>query len=120
MSTKFVSCRLIVHCICAACLKVSVESVVESIVSRYEKHFSSSRQPSEEHALNEMVIAENGPLLHHADTILERAMDKYWKENSANGKWHFIRNTQDIRTYTGDSSKVVGKLLDQKSKLSFL
>ena len=25
-----------------------------------------------------MIIAENGPLLHHADEILERAMNQYW------------------------------------------
>ena len=94
--------------------------VVESIVSRYEKHFDLSRQPDEEHALNEMVIAENGPLLHHADEILELAMDRYWRKNTVNGKWHFLRNTQDIRSYTGGASKVVGKLLDQKSKLSVI
>ena len=57
---------------------MSVESVVESLVSRYEHHFSSSRQPLEDHALNEMLIAENGPL--DADRILEKSMDKYWKE----------------------------------------
>ena len=45
-------------------------------------------------------------------------MNQYWKENSATGKWHFIRNTEYIRTYTGGASKVLGKLLDKKSKLS--
>ena len=63
-----------------------------------------------------MIIAENGPLLHHAGKILYRAMERYWKEHSVNGKWHFIRNTEDIRTYTGDSSNVVGKLFDWQSK----
>ena len=120
ISSSFVNVKLFIHCICCACVKVSVESVVESIVSRYEKHFDLSRQPDEEHALNEMVIAENGPLLHHADEILELAMDRYWRKNTVNGKWHFLRNTQDIRSYTGGASKVVGKLLDQKSKLSVI
>ena len=55
------------------------ESVVESLVSRYEKHFDSSRQPTEQHSLDEMIIAENRPLLHHADEILERAMNRYWR-----------------------------------------
>ena len=50
--------------ILAASVKVSVESVVESLVSKYEKHFDSSRQPSEDHAVDEMIIYENGPLLH--------------------------------------------------------
>lgn len=99
---------------------MSVESVVESLVSRYEHHFNSSRQPLEDNALNEMIIAENGPLLHHADIILEKSMDKYWDEHSTNGKWHFMRETADIRSYTGGASKVVGKLLEEKSKLSFM
>ena len=84
MSSRFASCCLIVHCISVACVKVSVDSVVESIVSRYEKHLNSARQPSEDHALNEMIIAENGPLIHHSDKILDRAMEKYWKEHSVN------------------------------------
>ena len=39
--------------LCAA-IKVSIESVVESLVSRFEKHFHKSRQLKEENALNEM------------------------------------------------------------------
>ena len=58
-------------------VQVSVESVVESLVSRYEKHFDSSRQPTEQKSLDEMIIAENGPLLHYTDEILERAMNQY-------------------------------------------
>ena len=40
-----------------------------------------------------MSIAENGPLLHQADPILRRAMNKYWDGRP----WHFIRKTGDIR-----------------------
>ena len=35
--------KVIIHLICVACVKVSVESVVEILVSRYEKLFDSSR-----------------------------------------------------------------------------
>ena len=56
-------------------VKVSVESVVESLVSRYENHFISSRQMSEDHALEEINITENEPLLHHADLLLKRAVN---------------------------------------------
>ena len=73
----FRNVKVIIHLICVACAKVSVESVVESLVSRYEKHFDSSRQPTEQHSLDEMIIAENRPLLHHTDEILERAMNQY-------------------------------------------
>ena len=118
-SNAFVNCRVIIHIIASAAVKVSVESVVESIVSRYEDHFKPSRQPTEEHSLDEMVIAENGPYLHHADSILESAMDKYWSENTESGKWHFLRNSEDILSYTGGASKVVGNLLDRRPKFTF-
>ena len=43
--------KVIIHLICVACVKVSVESVVEILVSRYEKLFDSSRQPTEQHSV---------------------------------------------------------------------
>ena len=74
----FRNIKVIIHLICVACVNVSVESVVESLVSRYEKHFDSSRQPTEQHSLDEMIIAaENRPLLHHADEILERVINQH-------------------------------------------
>ena len=96
------------------------ESVIESLVSRYEKHFDSSRQPTEQHSLDEMIIAENGPLLHHADEMLERAMNQYWRVANCDDKWYFLHRTEDIHSYTGNSSRVVGNLLVQKSKSLFM
>ena len=119
-SNKFKEVRVVVHIILTACLKVSVESIVESLVSRYENHFTSSRQLTEEHALDEMIISENGPNLHEADSILERALNKYWSKNSVNGKWHFIRLGENIKSYLGGSSKVVAKMLAEPSKLPFM
>ena len=80
-SRRFEKVRVIVHVILAACVKVSVESVVESLVSRYEHHFTASRQLTEDNTLNEMIISENGPHLHEADGILERSMNNYWSAN---------------------------------------
>ena len=57
-----------------AAIKTSVESVVESLVSRYEVHFDKERQPTEEHALNKIEIAENGPTFAKADKILKAAI----------------------------------------------
>ena len=110
----FRNAKVIIHLI-------SVESVVESLVSRYEKHFDSSRQPTEQHSLDEMIIAaENRPLLHHADEILERVINQYWRVGNHDGKLHFLRRTENIYSYTGNCSKVVGMLLDKKSKLPFM
>ena len=94
--------------------------VVESLVSRCEKHFDSSRQPTEQHFLEKKIIAENDYLLDHADEILERAMNQNWKVANSNAKWQFLRRTDDIFSYTGNCSKVVRKLLDQTSKLQFM
>ena len=60
----FRNIKVIIHLICVACIKASVESVVESLVSRYEKHFDCSRQPTEQHSLDEVIIAENRTLLY--------------------------------------------------------
>ena len=99
------------HCILAAAVKVSVESVVESLVSRYTNHLTSVRQGTEEeHALGEMIIAENGPELQHADLVVEKSMNEYWKGRKASG-WHFVRRSENIKSYTGDSSKVIGRLM---------
>ena len=67
--------------LCAA-VKISVESVVESLVSRYEKHFDKSRKLTEENALDEMEISGNGPQRFKADSLLETAMNSYWKASS--------------------------------------
>ena len=104
----FGNVAIIIHLMCFACVKVSVESVVESLVSRYEKQFDSSRLPTEQHSLDEMIFAENGALLHH------------WRVANRDGKWHFLRRIEDIYSYTGNRSKVIGQLLDQKSKLPFM
>ena len=99
--------ELIVYCICMASVKISVESVVESLVSRHENHFTSSRQGTEEHALEEIIIAENGLLIQHADSILEIAMENYWisGEKMASDTLFVDRRTSD---YTRE---ILAKLL---------
>ena len=67
--------------ICVAAVKLSIESFVESLVSRYEAHFDKSRQFTEEHALEEMEISENAPKLVRAYKVLKSAMNYYWKKN---------------------------------------
>jgi len=100
--------ELIIHCISVAAVNISVESVVESLVSRYENHLTPTRQGIEkDHAREEMIISENGPLLQHADSIIDAAMGEYWKEKKVSG-WQFVRTSENIRSYTGNASKVIG------------
>ena len=70
--------------------------------------------------MDEMIISENGPALPDADYLLVRAMNSYWAENSENGKWHFIRESDQIISYFGGSSKVIGRMLSEPSKLPFV
>ena len=67
--TLFSNVKVIIHLNCIACVKVPIESVVKSLVLRYEKGL----------ILDEMVVAENGPFLHHNDEILERTINQYWR-----------------------------------------
>ena len=67
----FKGVELTIRIICASAVMISVESDVESLVSRYKRHFKIDRQlnVNEESAEDETEIAENGPLLVHADKI---------------------------------------------------
>ena len=53
--------EMILHGIAVAAVSFSVESVLESIVSRYEEHFDMTRTLKEERGLVEMEVAMNGP-----------------------------------------------------------
>ena len=44
----------------------------------------------EENVEEEMEITKNVPLLIHAENILKRATDNYWKNNQI-GEWHFVQ-----------------------------
>ena len=73
------------HSLACASVKISVESVVESLVSRYETHFHKKRGLDEKNAIDEMEIAENGPSEFRADPLLIAAMDN-WKKETKTGK----------------------------------
>ena len=56
-----------------------------------------------------MGIAENGPLLIHADGILKTAMDKYWS-NTESGKWHFVSKASYNLKFTSKTEKIKVKI----------
>ena len=112
--------EVIIHCFSAAAVKLSVEGSVESLVSRYEKHFDKTRQFTEEHAKEEMIIAENGPILVRADPLTKGALDLHFKKhnNKQHGRWHFTIR-EDIKTHIQES-RVIKKLKNERSKLPFM
>ena len=97
------------------------ESSVESLISRYEVHFDSSRQLYEEKAHMEMYVSMNGPVLVRANPLLKRAMDKFFKDKnpSGNGRWHMY-HSDTTRFYAQDDSRKMKRLKKEKSKLSFV
>ena len=62
-SQLYVGNEIIIHCLLSVAVKYSVESSVESLISRYEVHFGPGRQLDQENAHMEMYTAENGPIL---------------------------------------------------------
>ena len=113
----FDGCEIAMQGILCASVKVSVESVVESLVSRYESHFGKDRNMKEENARDEMIIAENGTSLFRANAVLLAAMNQYWKTTSKTGKWHFItESSASILDYGSTYGKSTMRLLQKQSK----
>ena len=55
---------------------------------KYENHFNSNRHLAEDKVNDTFFVAVNGPNLSHCDTVVEKAMDRYWKSRQ---DWHFIK-----------------------------
>ncbi len=59
------------------------------MVSMYEHHFDSTRNMGEDNVNEEFFIAVNGPNLAHCNSVMEEAMNKYWKGQN----WLFYRKS---------------------------
>ena len=70
--------EMIMQAISVSCVKVACESVLESLVSIFEKHFDVRRNMNEESTAEEFMIAVNGPNLVHSNLLIKEAMNSYW------------------------------------------
>ena len=113
----FTNIEMIMQAIAVCCVKQSCESVLESLVSQYENHFNSNRNMGEDNVNEEFFISVNGPNLAHCNSVIEEAMDKYWKRKD----WHFYRTSQTdyLKDFDGDS-KVLNRFFNEKSKFPFM
>ncbi|CAB4032571.1 Hypothetical predicted protein [Paramuricea clavata] len=110
----YVGCEMVVEAIVVAAIKMTVESIAESVISRYNTHNSKLRSMSEEAVNNELWIACNGPELGGADRILSSALSKYFRH----GNWHFVtRKGEQSKLY---NSKVINRIISQESRLPFV
>ena len=68
-----------------------------------------------------MLSAENGPILVHADSIIRKSLNSYFREHNPTdaGKWHFIKVRSRIQENT-NKSLVMERMMAEKSKLSFM
>ena len=92
----FVGAGITMQVIICASVEISVESFVESLVPRYEGHFTKNRYLEENNALDEMMIAENGPSLFKPDEVISNVMSQYWKSESRSGRWNFVRESRSV------------------------
>lgn len=115
----FTEIEMVMQAFSACCVKVSCESVLESLVSIFENHFDARRNMNEESTAQEFMIAVNGPNLAHGDAIIKEAMNSYWR--SKGSTWHFFRTTvlEQLKEHSG-GSQVLNRLLKQPSKLPFM
>ena len=93
-----------------AAIKVSVESVAESIISKYSIHNSKIRPIGDKKANDEMFIAVNGPEIGEADETLIKALNLKFGV----GKWHFSVAQNLFKT----SGPTVEKLLKKTSSFN--
>eukprot|EP00794_Sanderia_malayensis_P014467 gene14467-15971_t len=99
----FTEIEMVMQAISVCCVKVSCESVLESLVSIFENHFDARRNMNEESTTQEFLIAINGPNLSHADAVIKEAMNSYWR--SKGSTWHFFRTSvlEQLKEYAGGS-----------------
>ncbi|CAB3980645.1 LIGHT-DEPENDENT SHORT HYPOCOTYLS 6 [Paramuricea clavata] len=90
--------EMVMHVICVAAASMSVESVIESMVSIYENRNNKFRPISEERAVLEMNIAINGPELPHADSIIQERHQNVLDDKSG---YDHILLSEDSWTYFG-------------------
>ena len=69
--------EMVMQAIAVSSVKQSCESVLESMVSKYENYFSFNRNMSEDKVNDEFFVAVNGPSLGHCDSVIEKSMKSY-------------------------------------------
>ena len=93
----YTNIEMVMQAICVGCIKMSVESVAESMISKYNIHNNELRCISEETAQLEMFVAYNGPEIGESDKLLSEPL-------SEPKGWHFVTHNA---LYSGEGKTVV-------------
>ena len=110
-SNQYKGIEMIMQATIIGAIKISVESVAESIISKYGIHNSKIRALKDTTANNEMFVAINGPEVGEADSLLAKALDRKF---SGRLGWHISVKQNLFRT----SGPTVENILKRKSKLN--
>ena len=81
--------ELVLRAAFEASIKLSVESVAESVISVYNLHNTKLRAINEETADDELFVVYNGPEIGEAEEVLSEALDLHFKDSRG---WHFTTN----------------------------
>ena len=104
--------ELIMQACAVGAIKISVESVAESMISKYNIHNSKIRPIGEDTAEHEMMIDYNGPAIGEADGVLMEALQLHFKDNPKG--IHF-----DTHNIFRSNGLTVQDILSKKSRLPF-
>ena len=115
-SENYRNCEWIIHGLNTAVMKFSVESIVESVVSIFERKFPAGRTSSEKTMYEEMNITLNGPSLPNADNLLGKSVAHYFKDHTR--REGFIRKN-NFAPLTKESD-TVRRLKNEVSKFPFM
>ena len=86
--------ELVMRATYEASVKLSVESVAESVISVYNLHNNQLRKLNEDTANDELFVAYNGPEIGEADEVLRQALNLHFSKTR--GGWNF--STQLFKT----------------------
>ena len=115
--------EMIIHSICVSAVNIFVESVIESLTSKFEIHFNKFRNVAEGGAYNKMMVSNNGPSPPaQCEKVVMAAMKKHFK-----GQYgiRFVRRTNDMISLlntvgVSNNSKVINRMQQEKSRLPFM
>jgi hypothetical protein len=103
--------EMVIQAICVCCIKLSVESAAELMISKYNIHNNELRCISEETALSEMFVAYNGQEIGESSKLLSEVLTEHFKPKGC----HFVTHN----ALYSDGGKTAGRIIKKKSCLPF-
>ena len=82
--------ELVMRATYEASVKLSVESVAESVISVYNLHNNQLRKLNEDTANDELFVAYNGPEIGEADEVLRQALNLHFRKQEGVEFFHTI------------------------------